>query len=168
MAANKYGIDLASLYSTAEAVKGARTRNRLAALDLQEREREIEERPMREKIAREQAGLQAETRYLAAQGDQDAQQQLMAIDPEGAPDFLDAVYKADDRQLAAIRENVENVGRLSNYVLQGGTPEEQQRRYSLMRQNVNCRSSTIRNFLSCHWPGRRPWISFWRIQRQFG
>lgn len=137
MAANQFGIDLADLYRTTAAVKGARTRNRLSELQLQETEREIAERPERERKAQERQNMLTGLRQQAVAGDQNAAQQLLALDPEGGATFIDAVGKMDDRKREAAQRSVDEMGQLSAYVLQGKTPEEQQRRYQLMYQGVS-------------------------------
>lgn len=137
MAANQYGIDLGDLYRTTEAVKGARTQNRLSKLQLDETEREIAERPAKEAAALERKNLLAGLRQKAVGGDVSAQQQLLALDPEGGATFIDAVTKMDDRKLKATQRSVDEMGQLAGYVLQGKTPEEQARRYQLMYQGVS-------------------------------
>lgn len=137
MAANQYGIDLADLYRTTAAIKGARTRNKLSELQLQETEREIAERPERERKARERQNMLTGLRQQAVGGNQDAAQQLLALDPEGGATFIDAVSKMDERKREAAQRSVDEMGQLAAYVLQGATPEEQQRRYSLMYAGVS-------------------------------
>lgn len=137
MAANQYGIDLGDLYRTTEAVKGARTKNRLSKLQLDETEREIAERPAKEAAALERKNLLTGLRQKAVGGDVSAQQQLLALDPEGGATFIDAVTKMDDRKLKATQRSVDEMGQLAGYVLQGKTPEEQARRYQLMYQGVS-------------------------------
>ena len=137
MAANQYGIDLGDLYRTTEAVKGARTQNRLSQLQLDETEREIADRPAKEAAALERKNLLTGLRQKAVGGDVSAQQQLLALDPEGGATFIDAVTKMDDRKLKATQRSVDEMGQLSGYVLQGKTPEEQARRYQLMYQGVS-------------------------------
>jgi hypothetical protein len=137
MAANQYGIDLGSLYRTTEAVKGARTQNKLSQLQLGETEREIAERPAKEAAATERKNMLTGLRQKAVGGDVSAQQQLLALDPEGGATFIDAVTKMDDRKIEATQRSVDEMGQLSGYVLQGKTPEEQARRYQLMYQGVS-------------------------------
>lgn len=137
MAANQYGIDLGDLYRTTEAVKGARTQNRLSQLQLGETEREIAERPAKEAAALERKNLLSGLRQKAVGGDVSAQQQLLALDPEGGATFIDAVTKMDDRKIKATQRSVDEMGQLAGYVLQGKTPEEQARRYQLMYQGVS-------------------------------
>lgn len=137
MAANQYGIDLGDLYRTTEAVKGARTQNRLSQLQLDETEREIAERPAKEAAAAERKNLLTGLRQKAVGGDVSAQQQLLALDPEGGATFIDAVTKMDDRKIKATQRSVDEMGQLAGYVLQGKTPEEQARRYQLMYQGVS-------------------------------
>jgi len=137
MAANQYGIDLGSIYRTAEAVKGARTQNRLSQLQLQETEREIAERPAKEKEEAERKNMLAGLRQKAVGGDVGAQQQLLALDPEGGSKFIGAIVKMDEQQIKATQRSVDEMGQLAGYVLQGKTPEEQARRYQIMYQGVS-------------------------------
>ena len=133
----RYGIDIGAAFRTGEAVKGARTRNRLASLSLSEKEREIERRPELERQAAERKNILTGLRTKSAGGDIDASQQLLALDPEGGPKFIEAVSKMDERRRSATKRSVDEIGQLSAYVLQGGTPEEQARRYELMRSNID-------------------------------
>lgn len=135
--ANKYGIDLGEVYRTAESIKGARTRNRLADLQLKDAEREISERPKREAEARQRQNMLTQARTGAASGDINAQQQLLVLDPEGGAKFLEAVSKMGERRRAQTQKIVDETGRLSAYVLQGESPEEQARRYEVMYQGVS-------------------------------
>ena len=137
MANRRYGVDIGEAFRTGEAVKGARTQNRLASLTLSEKEREIAERPERERQKRERQNLLTGLRTKAVAGDSGASQQLLALDPDGGPAFIDAVSKMDDRKRESTRRAVEEIGQLSAYVLQGQNPEEQARRYSLMRSNID-------------------------------
>lgn len=137
MAANQYGIDLGQLYRTKEAVEGARTQNRLSELKLGEAERQVAERPKKEAAAQERRNMLTGLRKEAAGGDVSAQEQLLAIDPEGGAQFIDALGKMDKRKREATQQTVEEMGQLSGYVLQGKTPEEQARRYELVRQGVS-------------------------------
>lgn len=137
MAANQYGIDLGEIYKTTAAVKGARAKNRLADLELQETEREIKERPEKERKALERKNILTGLRQKAVAGDENAAQQLLALDPEGGATFIDAVSKMDERKRKAAQRSVDEMGQLSAYVLQGSTPEEQERRYQLMYQGVS-------------------------------
>lgn len=137
MAANQYGIDLGEIYRTKAAVEGARTQNKLSGLKLGEMEREIAERPAKEAAVTERKNLLTGLRQKAVGGDVGAQQQLLALDPEGGASFIDAVTKMDDRKLKATQRSVDEMGQLAGYVLQGNTPEEQARRYQLMYQGVS-------------------------------
>ena len=137
MADRRYGVDIGEAFRTAESIKGARTQNRLSSLKLGELEREIAERPERERKAAERRNMLTGLRTKAAGGDQDAAARLLAIDPENGPKFIDALSKMDERKLEATKRAVDEIGQLSAYVLQGQTPEEQERRYFLMRENLN-------------------------------
>jgi len=137
MAANQYGIDLGEIYRTKAAVEGARTQNKLSSLQLSEAEREVAQRPERERQANEQRNMLTGLRSKAVGGDVDAQQQLLALDPEGGASFINAIGTMDKTKREAVKRSVDEMGQLAGYVLQGKTPEEQSRRYGLMRQGVS-------------------------------
>ena len=131
MAANRFGIDVGELYRTKEVVEGARTRNRMASLQLGEAEREIAERPEKERLAKERNKLVTGLRQKAVTGDTDAQQQLLAIDPEGGATFIEAVGKMDDRRLKVAQQKVDEMGQMLATVL-NAAPEKQARLYQQM------------------------------------
>jgi len=134
--ANRYGIDIGKAFADIESIKGARTRNRLAELNLQEAERLAAGRPERERMARERRSKLASLRSDVVSGDpelaQQATRQLLAIEPTEGAKFIDAVAKMDERKLKVAQQNVEEMGKMSSYVLAGETPEEQNRRYTMM------------------------------------
>ena len=131
MAANRFGIDVGELYRTKEAVEGARTRNKMASLQLGEAEREIAERPVKEAAAKKRNALLTGLRQKAVTGDADAQQQLLAIDPEGGAAFIDAVGKMDDRKLKVAQQKVDEMGQMAATVL-NASPEKQANLYKQM------------------------------------
>ena len=131
MAANRFGIDVGELYRTKEAVEGARTRNKMASLQLGEAEREISERPEKERLTKERNKLVTGLRQKAVTGDVDAQQQLLAIDPEGGASFIEAVGKMDDRKLKVAQQKVDEMGQMAATVL-NASPEKQARLYQQM------------------------------------
>lgn len=137
MAANQYGIDLGGVYRDVEAIKGARTQNKLSALKLGEAERLEAERPAKEQANKERQNMLADLRSKSAGGDANAQKTLLSLDPENGPKFIEAVSKMDETQREATKRTVEEVGQLSSYVLQGKTEEERARRYALARSGVS-------------------------------
>ena len=142
MAANQYGIDLGEIYRTSEAVKGARTQNKLSQLQLGEVEREISERPKKEAAELERKNILTDLRIKSVGGDVSAQQQLLALDPEGGASFIDAISKMDDAKIKATQRVVDEMGQLAGYVLQGGSPAEKQRRYSLIYKSLGQESKS--------------------------
>ena len=110
MAANRFGIDVASLYKDKANIEGARTRNKMANLQLGEAEREIAQRPIREQKAQERNTMLTGLRQKAATGDTEAARQFLAVG--GDPSFIDAVGKMDDRQLKQSREAIDEKGRM--------------------------------------------------------
>ena len=129
MAANQYGIDLGEIYRTQAAVKGARTRNKMANLQLGEAEREIAQRPIREQKTQERNTMLTGLRQKAATGDTDAARQFLAVG--GDPSFIDAFGKMDDRQLKQSREAIDEKGRMLATV-RNAKPERQAGLYMQM------------------------------------
>jgi len=134
--ADRYGINMAQALSDAESIKGSRTRNEMAGMELDTARRLEAERPERERQQRERQNMLAGLRTKGAGGDVAAQQQLLAMDPEGAPQFLDAVSKMEAKELENTKRNVENMGKGASYVLSAKNPQEAQRRYSMWRDSV--------------------------------
>lgn len=130
MPANRFGIDVAGLYSNVENIKGARTRNRMANLQLGEAERIVAERPEKERLAKKHQSNVFSLRQQAVQGDEDAQKQLLAIDPEGGADFLEAVDKMGEREREQAKQQIAEMGSMTATILQA--PEE--RRAQLYQQ----------------------------------
>lgn len=135
MAANQYGIDMADIYRTTAAVKGARTKNKLADLNLSEKEYDISQRPARQKRANFLTDLRG-TAASGGEGADAAMQQLVTLDPENGPKFIEALSAMDKNKREAVKRSVDQMGQMSAYVLQGGSPEEQERRYSLVLSNM--------------------------------
>ena len=129
MAANQYGIDLGEIYRTQAAVKGARTRNKMANLQLGEAEREIAQRPIREQKTQERNTMLTGLRQKAATGDIDAAREFLAVG--GDPSFIDAFGKMDDRQLKQSREAIDEKGRMLATV-RNAKPERQAGLYMQM------------------------------------
>lgn len=133
MPATRFGINMGEILRDIESVKSTRTANRLAALQLGEAERIEARRPEQERQQQEQQNLLTGLRTRAVAGDKEAMQQLLV---EGESAFIEAVGKMSDRQKEMARQNVDQIGKMSVYVLRGKSPEEQERRYSLMRDNL--------------------------------
>jgi len=133
MAANQYGIDLASMYGTVANVKGKRAANKLAQFKIDKEQKYVDEEPERKAKAANILAL----RQKGVAGNVDAQQQLLALDPEGGATFLNAVGNMNKRQREQAKQNVEQIGQMSSYVLGGNTDQERERRYQLVRQNVS-------------------------------
>ena len=131
MAANRFGIDVSQLYRDKENIEGARTRNKMATLQLGEAEREIEQRPIREAENKKRNAMLTDVRSQAATGDDNAQRQLLAIDPEGGASFIKAVGAMDDRKLKAAQSKVDEMGQMAATVI-NAKPEKQARLYQQM------------------------------------
>ena len=133
MAANQYGIDMADIYRTTAAVKGARTQNKLADLQLSEAQYKVDQRPIEQERQNKLSGLRQES----VGGSVDAQQQLLALDPKNGPSFIDAIGKMDEAKRAGVKRNIDEIGRGSMFVLSGKTPEQQLQRYETFRENLS-------------------------------
>lgn len=134
MPANRFGIDLGEVYRTKENIRGARTRNTLAELQLSEAQREIAGRPEKERLARERKIKLEGLRGKAVRGDTEAEQQLLAIDPEGGAKFIEAIAKMDERKREMVKQAIDEIGRMSVMVLRSKNPEQT---YNLMRDSVS-------------------------------
>ncbi|MDA3807374.1 MAG: hypothetical protein PF440_05590 [Thiomicrorhabdus sp.] len=126
MAANRFGIDLAEIYrnkanleSSRTATKGAKTVSRLNQLKVDEAEAYAAERPERKARKNKVAGLRGE----ASQGDEQAQRQLLALDPENGPKFIEAVGKMDDKKKAEAQKRVDQLGNMTATILQSPVAE---------------------------------------------
>lgn len=127
MADPLYGVDIGQAYATAENIKGARTRNKLAELQLKKAEQEEANRPAMQERNKLITGL----RKKAVTGDTDAQGQLLAIDPKGGAEFIQALSKMNESQIEKTKQTVEDVGRMSATVL-NAPPERQATLYKQM------------------------------------
>lgn len=137
MPANQFGIDLGSMYQDVEAIKNSRSQGKLNALRLQAAEKAMKDEEEAKAASAERNVLLTGLRKEAVAGSEDATKQLLALDPEGGASFIDAIGKMDKTKLEATKRTVEEVGQLSAYVLQGSSPEEQSRRYSLVYQSAD-------------------------------
>lgn len=133
---NQFGINVGKLYSDIENIKGARTRNKLATLQLAEAERIPQQREQEALRQNKLAGLRTDIVGGEPQQVEMATKQLLAIDPVEGGKFLDTVAKMDSRKLKIAQQNVEEMGKMASFVLTGQTPEEQNRRYMMMRENL--------------------------------
>lgn len=129
MAANRFGIDVGQLYRDQENIKGARTRNKMASLQLGEAEREIEQRPIREEATKKRNNMLTDLRQKAVSGDDDASRKYLAVG--GDPSFLEAVGKMDDRQLEESKNAIDEKGRMLATV-RNAAPERQEGLYQQM------------------------------------
>lgn len=127
MADPLYGVDIGQAYASAESIKGARTRNKLAELQLKKAEQEEANRPAMQQRNKLLTGL----RQKAVTGDTDAQGQLLAIDPKGGAEFIQALSKMNESQIKKTKQTVEDVGRMSATVL-NAPPERQAKLYQQM------------------------------------
>lgn len=137
MPASPYGFSLAEALRDRESIRSAKTQNALSELQLSKAQREEAQRPERERLAKERANLLSGLRQEASMGSEEAQRRLLALDPEGGASFVDAVAKMDERARNKTKATVDEIGRVSAFVLQGKTPEEQQRRFEGLRTSVS-------------------------------
>jgi len=130
--ANQFGIDMGEVYRTTEAVKGSRQQRKANALALDWKKEDREK-------ARQRGQTLSSLRSRVAAGGEDgrqAERELIAFAPEEATQVQEAFKNMDERQRKQMEENVETLGRVSTFILQGGTPEEQAQRYQRARQNL--------------------------------
>lgn len=139
MAANRFGIDVSSLYRDQENIKGARTRNKMASLQLSEAEREIEQRPIREDTAQKRNIMLTDLRQKAVGGDDNASRQYLAVG--GDPSFLEAVGKMDDKQREESKRAIDEKGRMLATV-KNAAPERQEELYQQMLSMLPDESKT--------------------------
>lgn len=126
--ADRFGIDLGQVFSTVEAVEGARANNRLRNLNIKEAEYQRDQRPIE---AAKQKNI-LNLRQKAAGGSQDAVQKLFGLDENIGP-TLDAIYKMDEKQREQAKRRVNELGQVAATVLQQKTPEEKQLTYARLR-----------------------------------
>lgn len=130
--ANQFGIDMGEVYRTTEAVKGSRQQRKANALALDWKKEDREK-------ARQRGQALNQLRSRVAAGGEDgrqAERELIAFAPEEATQVQEAFKNMDERQRKQMEENVDTLGRVSAFILQGGTPEEQAQRYQRARQNL--------------------------------
>lgn len=130
--ANQFGIDMGEVYRTTEAVKGSRQQRKTNELALDWKKEDREQ-------ARQRGQTLSSLRSRVAAGGEDgrqAERELIAFAPEEATQVQEAFKNMDERQRKQMEENVETLGRVSTFILQGGTPEEQEQRYQRARQNM--------------------------------
>lgn len=123
--ANQYGFSLGDVYKDIESIKGQRTTNEFNRLKLDE----AKAQPARNVL------IQG-ARQSAATGSAEAQRQLLVIDPEGGPKFLEALSKMDERQVEATKRSVEQIGQQAFHVSQGKTDQEKASRYQTLYESL--------------------------------
>lgn len=130
--ANQFGIDMGQVYRTTEAVKGSRQQRKSNELQLDWKKEDRES-------ARQRTQTLNQLRSRVGAGGEDgrqAERELISIAPEEAAQVQEAFSNMDERERKQMAERVETLGRMNAFILQGGTQEEQQRRYQTARQNV--------------------------------
>lgn len=180
--ANQYGIDMASIYSNVENIKGQRMQNaaRQQGLDKYEQDREregsiealkmqalngnpealnilasqdsagasqisnilstrkAEDQGEQDQIAADNKGKQLNIfRRHVVSGAEGAEADLIAIDPENGPKFVESIGKMNDRKKAAVKASVEEIGQISAYVLGATDEKEAQRRWSMAMNGLS-------------------------------
>lgn len=124
--ANQYGFSLGEVYRDIESIKGARQTNELNQMKLDEA-----------KAAPARNALLTDARIQASTGDVAAQKQLLALDPENGPKFIEALSGMNAQQREAAQRKVDEIGKMAFYVKQGATPEEKQARYQRILQEAD-------------------------------
>ena len=128
MAANQYGIDVGQLFRDKENIQGTRTRNKMAALQLGEAEREIEQRPIREAAEKKRNIMVTDLKQKAVGGDQAARDKLLVIDST-TKDFITHIDNADAKQAKQAQENIDQMGRMLGVVQQVTDPVQREAKY---------------------------------------
>jgi hypothetical protein len=128
MAANRFGIDVASLYQNQANIDGARTQNKMAALQLGEAEREVAQRPMNEAAAKKRNVMVTDLRQKAVGGDQEARDQLLVIDST-AQEFITYIDKANAAQAKQSQDNIDQMGRMLSVVQSVTDPTKREAKY---------------------------------------
>lgn len=128
MAANRFGIDVGQLYRDKENIEGARTRNKMASLQLGEAEREIEQRPIREAAANKRNLMITDLKQKAIGGDQAARDKLLVIDST-TKEFITHIDNASAEQAKQAQENIDQMGRMLGVVQRVTDPAEQEAKY---------------------------------------
>lgn len=136
MAANQYGIDLGQLYSTKEAVEGARTQNRLSELRLGEAERQVAERPKKEAAAKNRKNLMAEYTEGALSGDGDSLNKLYALDVDTAAKVADRVDSMSEKEKEQAKANRKEIAQMSAWIASAETPEEARKNFDVVVSNM--------------------------------
>jgi len=130
--ANQFGIDMGQVYKTTEAVKGSRQTRKANALAMDWKKEDRES-------ARQRSQTINQLRTKVAAGGEEgkqAERQLIAFAPAEATKVQEAFANMDKRQRKQASENVETLGRVSTFVLEGQTVEEQSQRYQRARANL--------------------------------
>jgi hypothetical protein len=130
--ANQFGIDMGQVYKTTEAVKGSRQTRKANALAMDWKKEDRESARQRSQTINQ---LRAKVAAGGEEGKQ-AERQLIAFAPEEATKVQEAFANMDERQRKQASENVETLGRVSTFILEGQTVEEQSQRYQRARANL--------------------------------
>ena len=128
MPANRFGIDVGQLYRDKENIAGARTRNKMASLQLGEAEREIEQRPIREAAEKKRNIMVTDLKEKAVGGDQAARDKLLVIDST-TKEFISHIDNASAEQAKLAQENIEQMGRMLGVVQQTTDPVKREAKY---------------------------------------
>lgn len=124
--ANQYGIDMGNVLSTVESVKNSRQarQNNDTKMDWAKEDRDI---------ARQRSKTLNVLRSEASTGDQAAVSALVSFDPKEAEKVISSIKGMDDMQRKQVKDNVDQIGRMSAFVLQAEDPESA---YQLVMQNL--------------------------------
>jgi hypothetical protein len=129
MPANRYGIDLGEVYSTAANLKRSREAGQMNQFKLRSMQREEDAIPAAEALNKRRNALRA-TAAGGGEGAEGAIRELAGFDPEGAQEIVDLVSGMDETQAKKYSQNLESIGQYAGHILQGRTPEEQASRYA--------------------------------------
>lgn len=132
--ANQYGINLGEVYRTGEALSRSRQSREQNALIMDWKKQDRKKAEQQATAQQKRQNMLASLRAKAVSGDQQAQKQLVAMDPAEATEFATAVKQMDENQRQATQQNIEQIGQMSAYIANSENPEQA---YQYVRQNVN-------------------------------
>ena len=117
MAANRFGVDVASALQARENIKGSSIQNKMASLKLGEAERMIKDRPVKEEAANKRNLMIQGLRTKAVGGDKNAINQLLVLDSKDTDAFLKSLETQDETQKLETKNNADEMAKMSTWIL---------------------------------------------------
>lgn len=130
--ANQFGIDLGQVYSTGEAVKGARLSNKINNFNY---DSVVEDRATTKAMTATRNALKARIASGGTDGQQ-AQRELIAMSPDEGKKVVEAFKTMSDQEKEQAKQNIETIGKISAYILQGD-PKTAADRYQTAKANLS-------------------------------